>query len=72
MDDYLKIFREMVSLRGLTHHTIISYSTYIRAYLQYLSEVLKKRLRKFPSRNYAITLNGSNRNGVFQTAQSMR
>ena len=42
MDDYLKIFREMVSLRGLTHHTIISYSTYIRAYLQYLSEVLKK------------------------------
>ena len=33
MDDYLKHFREMISLRGLTDHTIVSYSTYIRAYL---------------------------------------
>lgn len=38
MDDYLKQFREMLSLRGLTDHTLISYSTYISAYLQFLSD----------------------------------
>lgn len=42
MDEYLKQYREMISLRGLTDHTIISYSTYIRAYLNYLSEILHK------------------------------
>lgn len=36
MDDYLKLFRDMISLRGLTDHTILSYSTYIKAYLAYL------------------------------------
>lgn len=38
MDKYLSSFREMLSLRGLTDHTITSYSTYISAYLQYLSD----------------------------------
>lgn len=42
MDDYLKQFREMISLRGLTDHTIMSYSTYIRVYLDYLSNILGK------------------------------
>lgn len=42
MDKYLKDFREMISLRGLTDHTIISYSTYIRTYLDYLSSILHK------------------------------
>ena len=42
MDDYLIQFREMISLRGLTDHTIISYSTYIRTYLDYLSGILHK------------------------------
>lgn len=42
MDKYLKQFREMISLRGLTDHTIKSYSTYIRAYLTYLSDILQK------------------------------
>lgn len=42
MDNYLKQFWEMISLRGLTGHTIKSYSTYIRAYLVYLSNVLGK------------------------------
>lgn len=42
MDDYLKQFREMISLRGLTDHTVTSYSTYIRAYLDYLSNILHK------------------------------
>lgn len=42
MDEYLKQFREMISLRGLTARTIKSYSTYIRAYLNYLSDFLHK------------------------------
>lgn len=32
----------MISLRGLTDHTIKSYSTYIRVYLDYLSNILHK------------------------------
>lgn len=39
MDDYLKLFRDMLSLRGLTDHTITSYTTYISSYLRYLSEI---------------------------------
>ncbi len=35
MDEYLTIFREMISLRGLTDHTLKNYCTYIRAYLDY-------------------------------------
>lgn len=42
MDEYIKLFREMISLRGLTDHTVKSYSTYIRAYLNYLSQILEK------------------------------
>lgn len=41
MDNYLTTFREMISLRGLTNHTITSYSTYIKAYLQYLDSHLQ-------------------------------
>jgi len=37
--DYLKTFREMVSLRGLTDHTVKSYSTYISAYLSFLEKL---------------------------------
>ncbi len=42
MDNYLNSYREMISLRGLTHHTMTSYSTYISAYLDYLSVFLCK------------------------------
>ena len=42
MDDYLNTFREMISLRGLTDHTVKSYSTYIRVYLDYLTNILQK------------------------------
>lgn len=45
MDDYLITFREMISLRGLTDHTIKSYSTYIRAYLDYLTNIVRKKPR---------------------------
>ena len=42
MDKYLDSFREMISLRGLTDHTLKSYCTYINAYLNYLSNILHK------------------------------
>lgn len=42
MDNYLDSFREMISLRGLTDHTLKNYCTYIRAYLDYLSDILHK------------------------------
>ena len=42
MDKYLNSFREMISLRGLTDHTLKNYCTYIRAYLDYLADVLHK------------------------------
>jgi len=42
MDEYLTTFREMISLRGLTDHTIKSYTTYIKAYLEYLQHTLQK------------------------------
>ena len=41
--DYFKVYREMLSLRGLTDHTVKSYSTYIRSYLDYLQTVLCKQ-----------------------------
>lgn len=40
--DYLNTFREMISLRGLTDHTVTSYSTYIKVYLEYLETILLK------------------------------
>lgn len=43
MEKYLDSFREMISLRGLTDHTVKSYSTYIRSYLNYLKAVLHKQ-----------------------------
>lgn len=42
MDKYLEYFREMISLRGLTDHTLSSYCTYIKAYLHYLMDILHK------------------------------
>ena len=42
MDKYFNSFREMISLRGLSDHTLNSYCTYIRSYLDYLQRFLKK------------------------------
>ena len=42
MDKYFNFYREMISLRGLTDHTLKSYSTYIRSYLDYLQNILHK------------------------------
>ena len=38
MDKYFNSFREMLSLRGLTNHTLRSYCTYIRTYLDYVQK----------------------------------
>ena len=43
MDRYFESYREMISLRGLTGHTLKGYCTYIRAYLDYLQRILCKR-----------------------------
>ena len=40
--DYLKMFAEMISFRGLTAHTLKVYSSYLRFYLDYLKNELKK------------------------------
>ena len=42
MDKYFNLYREMISLRGLTAHTLKNYSTYIRAYLDYLQNIIHK------------------------------
>lgn len=42
MDKYFNSYREMISLRGLTDHTIQSYSTYIKAYFEFLTDVIHK------------------------------
>ena len=42
MEKYLNTFRDMISLRGLTDHTLKGYCTYIRAYLDYLTSILHK------------------------------
>jgi site-specific recombinase XerD len=42
MQKYLDDFQQMIALRGLTDHTMKSYSTYIRAYLDYLEHILLK------------------------------
>lgn len=43
MDKYFNLFREMISLRGLSDHTLKSYCTYIRSYLDYLQDILHKQ-----------------------------
>jgi len=43
--DFLKKYRKMIALRGLTDHTVKSYSTYIRAYLDFI----ENKLHKYPS-----------------------
>ncbi len=43
MDKYFNSYREMISLRGLADHTLKSYCTYIRSYLDYLSDILHKQ-----------------------------
>ncbi len=43
MDKYFNSYKEMLSLRGLADHTLMGYCTYIRSYLDYLSNILHKQ-----------------------------
>ena len=43
MNKYFNLYREMISLRGLSDHTLKSYCTYIRSYLDYLNNVPHKQ-----------------------------
>ena len=43
MDKYFNSFREMISLRGLSDHTLKSFCTYISSYLDYLSNILHRQ-----------------------------
>lgn len=40
--DFLKRYKKMIALRGLTEHTMKSYCTYISAYLEFISDTLHK------------------------------
>lgn len=42
MDNYFKLYHEMISLCGFTNHTRKNYSTYIHSYLNYLQNLLHK------------------------------
>lgn len=42
MQKYFVSYNQMISLRGLTDHTINSYCTYLNAYLTYLNNTLHK------------------------------
>lgn len=42
MDKYFNSYREMISLRGLSDHTLKNYSTYINAYFDFLQNILHK------------------------------
>lgn len=42
MDNYFNLYREMISLRGLSDHTLKSYCTYIRSYPDYFQHFLRK------------------------------
>jgi integrase/recombinase XerD len=43
MQKYLDSYIQMISLRGLTDHTIKSYCTYLKAYLNYIDSILHKK-----------------------------
>ena len=42
MDKYFNFYREMISLRSLSDHTLKNYSTYINAYFDFLQNILHK------------------------------
>ena len=71
MDDYLNLFREMISLRSLTEHTAKSYSTYIKTYLFYLSEILHKTPEEVPGLICVSLSGGFKERKAFLTEQSI-
>lgn len=65
MDKYSNLYREMISLRGLTAHTLKSYSTYIRSYLTIFRIFFTSLPKRFPGRNFVIMLSGFRKNATF-------
>lgn len=66
MDKYFDFYREMISLRGPTDHTLRSYSTYIRSYLDYQKNILHKS----PDNVSWHELRDFRKNVISQTGQS--
>ena len=67
MDKYLDSFREMISLRGLTDHTLKNYCTYIRITLQTFSI---NHLKMFHGMNFVIISVGFRNPEIFRTVRS--
>jgi len=42
MQKYINLFKQMIALRGLTDHTLKSYTSYLNCYLNYLTDQLNK------------------------------
>lgn len=68
MDKYFYSFREMISLRGLTDHTLKSYCTYIHSYLDYLSNILHKLPEDVTWDELRTYIRWLQKNGIFPTA----
>ena len=67
MDKYFYSFREMISLRGLTDHTLKSYCTYIHSYLDYPTFFINYR-KTLPGMSCVPISVGFKKNGIFPTA----
>ena len=63
-DKYLDYFREMLALRGLTGHTLTSYCIHIKAYLNYLTDILHSH-RKIVTGMYSVIIYTGPRNSQF-------
>ena len=71
MDDYLNLFREMISLRSLTEHTAKSYSTYIKTYLFISPRFFTRLRRRFPGLICVSLSGGFKERKAFLTEQSI-
>ena len=58
MNKYFNSYRKMISLRGLTDHTIKSYSTYILAYFDFLTDVIHNPRKMLPGMRCVSLLDG--------------
>ncbi len=67
MDNYLNSFREMISLRGLTDHTLKNYCTYIRLIWIIFPPAFTNFRKMFPGRNSVIISDGFKIPEIFLT-----
>ena len=69
--DYLKRYKKMISLRGLTDHTMKSYQTYISAYLDYIENTLHKTPFQVSYKDQRRFLEVLQKNGISLTVLLM-